>query len=81
MVMIMTHTYTPLSMVEGEAFCSMVTYLDLSVRPITRSKLTRTLNPHILKNTKTDVSSFLYGVRCVIISCDLWMYKTTQNIF
>ena len=79
--MMMAHTYTPLSLVEGEAFRWIVTHLDLSVRPITRSKLTRTLISHKLKKAETDVSSLIEGVCSVVISYDLWMSKTKQDIF
>ena len=34
-----------------------------------------------MKKSETDVSSLLDGVRCVVISYDLWMYKTTEDIF
>ena len=81
LMMMMTHTYTPLSLVAGEAFLRMVTYLDPSIQPITRSKLTRTFIPHKLKNPETDVSSLIDGVRFVVISYYLWMSKTTQEIF
>ena len=59
----------------------MVTHIDPSIRPIIRSKLTRTLIPPKLDKTATYVSSLLDGVRCVVIYYDLWMSKTTQNIF
>ena len=66
LVMMMAHTYTLLSLPEGEAFHMMVPHLDPSIQPITRSKLTRTLIPHKLKKVETDVSSFLDGVRCFL---------------
>ena len=59
----------------------MVTHLDPSIQPIARSKLTRTTIPHKCKKTETDVSSLIDGVRCVVISYDLWMSKMTQDIF
>ena len=39
-----------------------------------------------MNKVETDVSLFLDGVRCVVIFCvvvsyDLWMSKTTQEIF
>ena len=48
LVTMMPHAYTPLYMVEGEGFRRMVTHLDPYIRPITRSKLTRTLIPQKL---------------------------------
>ena len=75
--MMMTYWYKHLSLVEGEQFRVMFTHIDLSIRPITRSKFTRTLTPHKFKKAETDVSSFLDGVHCVVISNDLWMSKTT----
>ena len=79
--MIMSHACTPLTRAEGEEFRMMVTHLDTIIRPITRYKLTRTLTTHTFKKAKKYVSSLLDGVRCVLISYDLWMYKTTQDIF
>ena len=81
LAMMMAHAYTPMSLLEGEAFCRMVTHLDPSIRPITRSKLTRTLNPHKLKKSETYVSSLLDDVCCVVIYYDYWMSKMTQDIF
>ena len=77
----MEHAYIPLSLVEGEVFRRMVTQLDPSIRPITRSKSKRTLTPQKFNNSETDVSSLIYGVRCVVISYDLWMSKVAQDIF
>ena len=59
----------------------MVNRLDLSIRPINRSKLTRSLIPQKLKKAETDVSSLLGVVSGVVIYYDLWMSKTTQEIF
>ena len=81
LVIMMEHAYIPLSLVEGEVFRRMVTQLDQSIRPITRSKSKRTLTPQKFNNSETDVSSLLYGVRCVVISYDLWMSKVAQDIF
>ena len=81
MVMMMSHTYTPLSLVEGQELCRMVSPLDPYIIPITTSKLTRILSPQKFKKAYTDVSSFLDGVCCVGISYDLWVSKTTQENF
>ena len=81
LVIMMAHTYTPLLLVQGEALHRMVTHLYPSIRPITRSKLTRTRIPHKLKKSETYVYSFLDGVCGVFISYDLWMSNTTQDIF
>ena len=81
LVTMMAHAYTPLSLVEGESLRRMFTRLDSYIRPITRSKLTRTLISQKLKKAETDVPSLLYGVLCVVISYDLWMSKMTQDIF
>ena len=43
--------------------------------------MTSTLITQKLKKAETDVSSLLDGVRCVIISYDLWMSKVIQEIF
>ena len=59
----------------------MVTNLDPSIRPITRSKFTRTLIPHKLKNLETYVSSLLDGVSFVVIYYILWMSNMTQETF
>ena len=59
----------------------MVTHLDPSIQPITRSKFIRTLISQKLKKAETDASSLLNVVRCVFISYDLWMSKTKQDIF
>ena len=80
-MMMMAHTYKPLSLVKKEAFCRMVTHLDPSTRPITRYKLKNTLIPHKLEKSETDVSSLLGGVRCVVISYELWMSKKTHAFF
>ena len=79
--MMMSHAYTPLSLVEGEAFFSMVTCLGPYIRLINRSKLTRTLIPEKSKRVETDVSTFIDGVSCVFVSYDIWMLNTTQNYF
>ena len=68
-------------MVEGGEFHRVVTHLDMFIPFITRSKFTSTLIPHKFNNEETDVSSLIDGVRCVVISYDLWMSKTTQDIF
>ena len=81
LVMMTTHSYTPMLMAEGKEFQSMVTHLDPSIRPITRPKFTRTIIPEKLNKSETDVSSFLDGVCCVVIYYELWMSKTTQDIF
>ena len=67
----MTQACTPLSLVEGDAFQRMVTHLDTSIKPTTRSKLTWTLIPQKLHNTEIEVSTLLVGVSCVVISYDL----------
>ena len=56
LVMMMSHAYTTLSLVEGESFRRMVTNLDPSIRPITRSKFTRTLITQKFNKAETDVS-------------------------
>ena len=71
LVIMIEHTYTPLSLLEGEAFRRMFTHLDPSIWPITRSKLIKTLTSHKLKKAETDFSSLLDGVCCVVISYDL----------
>ena len=43
--------------------------------------MARTLIPHKSKKSETDVSSFLDGVHCVVISYDPWISNTTQDIF
>ena len=43
--------------------------------------MTKTLIPRKLKKAETYFSSLLDGVRFIIISYDLWMFKTTENIF
>ena len=48
LVIVMEHSYTPLLLVEGYAFCKIMNHIDLSIRPITRSKLTQTLINYIL---------------------------------
>ena len=77
----MANTYTPLSLVEGDEFRSMVTHIDPYIRPITRSKLTRNIIPQKLHKAETEVSTLIYVVRCVVISYDLWISKTTQYFF
>ena len=79
-MIMMAHAYIHLSLVDVEAFLRMVTHLDPSIRPITRSIFISTLIPHKLKKEETYVSSLLDGVRCVVISYDLWMSKMTQDI-
>ena len=81
LVMRMEHSYKPMFLAEGKAFRRMVTHLDPYILPITRYKFTITLIPQKLKNAETDVSSFLDGVRCVVISYELWISKTTQDMF
>ena len=71
--MMMTHTYTHMLLVEGEAFPGMVIHLDPSI--------CLSLTPHKLKRVETDSSSLLDDVYCVVISYDLWMSKTTKDIF
>ena len=79
--MMMSHSYIPLPLVEGELFFSIILHLDPYIRLITRYKLTRTLIPQKLKKSETHVSSLIDGVHCVVISYDLWMSKTTHDIF
>ena len=81
LVMIMSHAYTPLSLVEGEALHRMVTRIHPYIQPINRSRFTRSLFPHKIKKSETDVSTLLDGVCCVAISYDLWMLKTTRDFF
>ena len=80
-LMMVVHDYTPISLVEGGAFRRMVTRLDPSIGPLTRSKLTRVLIPHQIQKAETEVSVLLDGVRCIVISYDLWIPKTTQDFF
>ena len=80
LMMVMAHACTPLSLVEGESYLRIDTHLDPSTPPITSYKLTRTLIIQILNKAEKDVSSLLDGVRCVVISYDLWMSKMTQDI-
>ena len=54
LVMMMTHAYTNILLVEGGAFRIMVTHLDISIRPISRSKFAKNLIPHKLKQAKKD---------------------------
>ena len=81
LVMMLSHSYTPMLMVEGRALCSMSPHLDTQNLPITRSKLTNSLIHHKLNRAETYVSSLLDVVCCVVISYYLWMSKTTQEIF
>ena len=80
LVMMMAHAYTTLSLTEGAELRRMVTHLDPSIQPISRSKLTRTRIPQKLKKTETYFFSLLDGVRCVIIY-NLWMSNMPQDIF
>ena len=80
-MMMVTHAYTDLYIVEGEAFRRMVTQYDILLQTITRSKLTRILVPQKLNKTETDISSLLHGMHFAVISYDLWMSNTTQEIF
>ena len=73
LVMMMAHAYTPLLLVEGEAFRRMFTNLGTSIRPITRSKFKSTLIPHKLKKAETGVYSLLDGVNCVVVYYDPWI--------
>ena len=59
----------------------MVNHLDLSIRPITRSKLIRNLIHQKLKSTETYISSFIDDVRCIVIYYALWISNTTQESF
>ena len=80
-MMMMSHAYTPLFLVEGESLFRIFTHLDPYIRTITRYKFTRTLIPQKLKKAETYISSFVNGLRFVVISYDLCMSKTTQEIF
>ena len=53
LVIIMSHAYTPLLLVEGEEFHRMVTHLDPYIQPITRYKFKRTLITQKLKKAET----------------------------
>ena len=79
LVTIMSHIYTHLLLVEGEEFSRMLTHLDMYILPINRYKLTRTLILHKLKKAETYVSSFIDGVRCVVIYYDVWISNTTWS--
>ena len=48
LVVMMAHSYTPLLLLEGGAFCRMVTHIDPYILPITWSKFTSTVIPHKL---------------------------------
>ena len=78
LVTMMAHAYAPLSLVEGYRLRRMVNNVDPYIWPITRYKLTRTLIPQKLQKEKTEVSTLIYGVRCVVISYELWMSKAAQ---
>ena len=59
----------------------MFNHLDPSIQHITRSKLTSYFTRKKLNKAETYVSSLLDGVHCVVISYDLWISNTTQDIF
>ena len=63
LVMMLTHNYTHIFLLEGKAFLNMFTHLGPSIWPITRYKLTRTLIPQKLNTEETYVSSLRDGVR------------------
>ena len=81
LVMMMAHTYTPMLLVEGGVSRRIVTYFDTYIQRINRAQLTRNLIPQKLMKAETDISSLLDGLHCVVISYDLLMSKTTQEIF
>ena len=59
----------------------MFNHLDPSIQHITRSKLTSYFTPKKLNKAETIIPSLLDDVSCVVISYDLSMSKTTQDIF
>ena len=65
MVTKMTHAYTPMLLLEEEAFHRMVTHLDPSIRHITTSKFTRNLILQKLEKTETDILQCL--MVCVVL--------------
>ena len=81
LAMMTTHPLKTLLLVERGKLHIIATELDSTIWPINRYKFTRTLTPQKLNIAETDVSSLLGGMRCVVICYDLWMSKTTHEIF
>ena len=80
-VALMAHTFTSLFLVDHDCFRNLTQDLDPRLRPVGRSKLSRSLIPTKKKLAEKSVIERLAEVKAVVISYDLWMSRKTEEIF
>ena len=78
---LMEHAFTLLLLVDHDCFCKLTQDLDPHLRPVKRSKLSRSLIPTKKKLVEKSVINRLEEVKAVVISYDLWMSRRTEEIF
>ena len=77
----MAHAFTLLSLVDHDCFRKLKQDLEPCLRPVGRSKLSRSLIPTKKKLMEKSVIENLAEVKAVVISYDLWMSRKTEEIF
>ena len=78
-VALMAHAFTSLSLVDHDCFRKLTQDLDPRLRPVGRSKLSRSLIPTKKKLVEKSVIERLAEVKAVLISYDLWMIRKTEE--
>ena len=79
--MLTAKAFTPLCLCENPAFLNMVHDLDCRIKPVSRSRLTRTLLPSMKERALNKVKENLQDAVSVSIQYDLWMTRKTEEIF
>ena len=78
---LMAHAFTLLSLVDHDCLRKLTHDLDPCLRPVGRSKLSRSLIPKKMKFVEKSVIERLAEVKAVVISYALWMSRKTDEIF
>ena len=77
----MAHAFTSLSLVDHDCLRKLTQDLDPRLRPVGRSKLSRSLIPTKKKLAEKSVIERLAEVKSVVISYDLCMSHKTEDFF
>ena len=77
----MAYLFTSLSFLDHDCFCKLTQDLYPCLRPVGRSKLSRSLIPTKKKLAEKSVIKRLAEVKAVVISYGLWTSHKTGEIF
>ena len=77
----MAHAFTSLLLVDLDFVCKLTQDLDPHLHPVGQSNLSRSIIPTEKELLEKSVIERLTKVKGLVISCDFWMSRKTEEIF